>query len=876
MSRILFIVLFLQISLICWGQNAIPNIQFVANENQRFGFSDVPNSSWKEKFPWVKEKDRAKKYVSVKILGENETDWVTVICNDTAGTDWNEIDFFFGDKLLIPKIISPREAYLKIESPQKAFELGAYLNDRPIARMRTIICKKLTRKVVVIPLVNDQIDQSTLDKKVNSIFQQSNTSVQIEWQKPFSSKVFNSESEFGLPDWNENRYTGQMRLLRDQYFDKYPFADKESYYIFLIPSYTDSSKLAYTIPYKNLGFVPFQSEEKLLSKQIAKTLAIGIAGLLPSWNEGPEKGTSSNLMDTSGGNELEFFQIERLQNTDFFFSVRDAYEFVRTGNGTVAYYFWQEDENGNLIWNGKSMLSAIKTPFKKNFLVYRFNLESPLMRPLFRWGKYYISILNYVFVVVAILVLFVLRRLIKNFWIKRNWRTFPRRLLFWMKLGVTAWVIYLSFSWGNSLLDRYTLLSGPLPEFSGKKYAETKKALFSISDFRKKSEYGMSSEILIQKDEDWRFKRLKKVLYFEIKPNRQGEMKLSFKTSKNKLKLELSDYKSDVQNHYFVCSTYSDDGELVKEDVYLFNKKKIERIEEQENLPRRILVFVNGYRPTSTGKTVQENFQGIQEKGFEYPNSTNHVYDFDRYEYWEPWGEINLKFQSKINPSATFYADGHFSVTTSNYKSLLNFSSVSQIYPKRCADSTKHVCHTVQNNNFWRFLNPTSKTEDLLNMYANTSGFNYRRNKGKIAGWNVLQKLNQYPGFSENDTLYIVAHSMGYAYSLGMIETMRDKINFGGYYIIAPENAKSGRIRASEWQELWQYGSRFGVTNDDAPCLQDGVAPQSKARGLDKDARVFIPQALYARKGFFDSHFIGYYDWILQIQEGNKGYIKQR
>jgi len=62
----------------------------------------------------------------------------------------------------------------------------------------------------------------------------------------------------------------------------------------------------------------------------------------------------------------------------------------------------------------------------------------------------------------------------------------------------------------------------------------------------------------------------------------------------------------------------------------------------------------------------------------------------------------------------------------------------------------------------------------------------------------------------------------------------------------------------------------------DAPCLQDGVAPQSAVGGLELKHRVFIPEDRYNTKGYFDSHFIGWYTWILDIPENQKGYMQQR
>ena len=146
--------------------------------------------------------------------------------------------------------------------------------------------------------------------------------------------------------------------------------------------------------------------------------------------------------------------------------------------------------------------------------------------------------------------------------------------------------------------------------------------------------------------------------------------------------------------------------------------------------------------------------------GIEYPNSTNFIYDFYRFDYWRPLKEINLLFQKRINPSNAYYADGHFSVRTSNYRSLLNFSSISSLYPKLCKDSLHHTCYKIQDATLEQFLFNQSKTINQLKIRPNKRGFNYRKYKGRISGKNLLQILNETPGLSINYTLYIVAHSM--------------------------------------------------------------------------------------------------------------------
>jgi hypothetical protein len=121
---------------------------------------------------------------------------------------------------------------------------------------------------------------------------------------------------------------------------------------------------------------------------------------------------------------------------------------------------------------------------------------------------------------------------------------------------------------------------------------------------------------------------------------------------------------------------------------------------------------------------------------------------------------------------------------------------------------------------------------------------------------------------------------MGYAYALGMLEVLKGKVSFGRLYIIAPENAGSGNVDVTQWQEVWQYGADLGRQDGRQPDpddKQDGVAPQTRCGGLDEKNRVYIPDG--QPKGFVESHMIGNYGWIfdkLLDPKTDKGYVKKR
>ncbi|MEY4659583.1 MAG: hypothetical protein RJB36_1349, partial [Bacteroidota bacterium] len=173
---------------------------------------------------------------------------------------------------------------------------------------------------------------------------------------------------------------------------------------------------------------------------------------------------------------------------------------------------------------------------------------------------------------------------------------------------------------------------------------------------------------------------------------------------------------------------------------------------------------------------------------------------------------------------------------------------------------------------------PTKKkvnTVDLLATSPNYDGFNVRFKNGKIAGYNLLQVLNEAPNFSQNDTVYIVSHSMGHAYALGMATVLKGHVQLGDYFAIAPENPVGKRMDVHPWKHIWQYGTFRSGPYKQAPCQQDGVAPQSLIKGISSFQRISFPTSFGNQLGFFNSHFVGYYTWIFDIEAGKAGHVPQ-
>jgi len=168
-----------------------------------------------------------------------------------------------------------------------------------------------------------------------------------------------------------------------------------------------------------------------------------------------------------------------------------------------------------------------------------------------------------------------------------------------------------------------------------------------------------------------------------------------------------------------------------------------------------------------------------------------------------------------------------------------------------------------------------------LDVIPNVTGYNKRFNAGKLAGQNLLTMINnqKIPVNSTGKiTIDIVAHSMGFAYAQGMIEVLKssNRIKFGRYYILAPENAcSSAPIDMSLFEEVWQYGSNESEMTT-KPWELDGIAPQCKVTSLPDDNRVYIPST-DPNRDFLGAHYGASYEWIFkEIDNGEPGFIKKR
>ena len=770
-----------------------------------------------------------------------------------------------GSTIAIPKEFdAPNDFRFQLTATNKD-ELLYFLHHGDTAGVLfTKVYQKQIERIRIVPLMAVKLSKDSISTYLNKFYRNAGLSFDVVIDTVFKHQDVRESQIFRNPSKVNDRFTARMRSLRDLYLSIHP-EQKGEYLVFVIPGFVDPKIKGYMVRNKALGFLK-RNSNKQMAISLAEQLEFGMAGI-----------SVEEFRLIKKSSVLHLGHWERIRRHHGIYSYFDDYEDLRTNSGIVAYYFWDEDALGNIRLSGKHPLQQIIRPYKKNTFSYHLEIRHFFYKTLFVVKNRTISLIHILCVFLSVASMYFIGRKFRA-WFRK---LFKRPFFFVMGSRFLEWISalvlgYFSLSLADLGYGMYEVRSGDLKVFANKPLQTVISQVGSGIHPKKLAEPELASEILVRKQGSYEVRQRKRVLYFSISLDRDGFIeKMQLVNTEDTLHVESLGISKFAQSHYIVLHYRDFSGKHIKDEVYNHLGVNLTQKIKLKDPPKRILVFVNGYRPTSLGSSLEENFKDVQNNGLEFPNSYNRIFAQDEYQYWHPWNAIDVLFSARINPTETYYADGHFSVSTSNYRSLINFTTTASTYPKRCASNKNHHCYSVKTVKSKFFGSKQKKTYSMLASRSNKKGFLLRRENGRVAGRNLLQLLNEMPNSSRNDTLYLVAHSMGYAYSLGMMDVLRGQMQFGGCFIIAPENASAGKVYPEEWKEIWQYGSNFEKVGREAPCLQDGVAPQVAVAGLPNSKRVFIPRRIYQLKGFFDSHFVGYYTWIFDIPKGQRGAIKQ-
>ena len=292
-----------------------------------------------------------------------------------------------------------------------------------------------------------------------------------------------------------------------------------------------------------------------------------------------------------------------------------------------------------------------------------------------------------------------------------------------------------------------------------------------------------------------------------------------------------------------------------------------------EDAAGSIALFVGGY---NLWDEVREFINSNNDLSKELPEDALDQFigfvrkDISEYDNTDYWGDFAKNMVKRLKSKEERYVTGHDNIGTSNHKTVGSFLT---------SMASWYSVSNLLTSNILSYHNPKYLK---LNTTPNVSGFNTRRANGKASGRDFVQQMIVECSRDENglvnDTLDVICHSMGFAHALGIIDEVKNVIKselkglkLGRFYIFAPENASSGNVELSDWEEVWQYGS--DETDLKTPWLHDGVAPQCPVGGIENN-RVSFP--INTPQGFRKSHEISSYYWVFDPEKLEKGYVKQR
>lgn len=739
--------------------SAIDQIQFYAHPNQLFGLDAFEGNQFEEQ-PVVYTGENEYRYVvpfkSISdVVGDSVLAEIYSIFEIDStltfllSSDSSKLNFRFYDETTVVIYLPPSSTN---------YEVLAYQNERFLGQLNVLSYPEIKYSIELISCVTDSSKVAQIQAEINAFFKPANVQFSLVSKAAFPSPFCNDSLLLERrvdPDYQ------QYSMDEFRISSSYPNTPASDFRFFVIAGYKDSLQHGFMGIGKQIGFVVNDSVH--LAEHICLELARGLAHLKNFQFQ------SADASDSLHQFELSYVDWEKLR-IDPEMHVQLLESEKRQGVGAVtAYYFWEENDKGQLIPN------TFTKPYRRNYII-RLKEKTTVSSNLNRTN---------------------------------------------VKLAV----------------DQFTHDNSNVTQKSSFEIKPVKGKFEKVNlPLQKTVSTDLGSVIYRMKDGKWESMNVRNVLYFNL----FDDSIRVFSHANDSIILPLYNVKLKANGHYTIKTFWDKKGKIRKQEVYAYNGEDVSAFFKQKSkiIPKRVLVFSNGYRGPDKNSDVSDNL----------------VTTSDRYHYWM---KIDDEFIKRFNPFQSYYIDGSHGISTSAHKNMANFGlSIS-------------IAKTIARSDDY----------SVLNTERNVDGFNERREKGKIAGKSFLSERCNSPACIETkDTVDIVCHSMGYAYALGFIDAISDRVILGKAYILAPENACVGGTDWSQFQEVWQYGSNLDQRDPDPVWEQDGIAPQCEVAGLEKlnskqGGRAFIPKD-WPHKSFIDSHMLAYFNWIFdRIKPGENGYV---
>ena len=114
----------------------------------------------------------------------------------------------------------------------------------------------------------------------------------------------------------------------------------------------------------------------------------------------------------------------------------------------------------------------------------------------------------------------------------------------------------------------YEVHNGKLEGFSGMSIIEASRELGENKNIRRSQEKRMGSQILIKKGSKWNLVKRKRVLYFDLKKTKSGDLKCRLNNDSDSLILSSNDFIRLAHSHYMVFNYLDETGKLIQQKVF--------------------------------------------------------------------------------------------------------------------------------------------------------------------------------------------------------------------------------------------------------------------------------------------------------------------
>lgn len=325
---------------------------FKASANQQYGFDEYKYAPLYKDYEILQLTGKDKYFVSWKGIGEGKSDEVLAQVT-IKDFDKSKLKFKTLNGTTLNYSSAGNECKLSVSSAAET--VYAEYNGTRVGKLNVESLKEKKRTVYLVSVNNTPLP--TPNAELINIFKQANITLEVKTGKPL--QVNYDVNNNGLDEADAtlmNKYSDEMRAIRDAYKKQDSTYDKNAYYLFVVPKFSGNQQ-GYMVRGKGVGFIAQNVNAKTITHEVAHG-AFGLEHSFPKTTQG----STNNLMDYASGTQLTKAQWDQMhsylptvswfdEGEDAAFTVSDIFKTILgeecynnflQQDGIIPPCFWQE------------------------------------------------------------------------------------------------------------------------------------------------------------------------------------------------------------------------------------------------------------------------------------------------------------------------------------------------------------------------------------------------------------------------------------------------------------------------------------------------------------------------------------------------------